>query len=153
MPSTFPGRFPSRFLGRFLCKIGTGSGFAAIFLTANTLCSPVRQENPASRACGKNMQILDFPWFLHDCLAKPSRNYYFELTDSFPPGRELIILFPTLFVMKGNTCAFQTASTARDTRINPNSPRNIPDGARHDPRQVRRMLDKVKIIHKNKFGK
>ena len=37
----------------FLMQIGTFSGFAAIFLTANALCSPVRKENPASRACGK----------------------------------------------------------------------------------------------------
>ena len=37
----------------FLLQIGTFSGFAAIFLTANALCSPVRKENPASRACGK----------------------------------------------------------------------------------------------------
>ena len=51
-PGTFPSRFPSRFPGRMLCKIGTFSGFAALFLTANTLYSPVRKENPASRACG-----------------------------------------------------------------------------------------------------
>ena len=36
-----------------LLQIGTCLGFAAIFLTANALCSPVRKENPASRACGK----------------------------------------------------------------------------------------------------
>ena len=53
-PGRFPGRFPSRFPSAILCKIGTFSGFAAIFLTANALCSPVRKENPASRACGKN---------------------------------------------------------------------------------------------------
>ena len=52
-PSRFPGRFPSTFPSRILCKIGTFSGFAAIFLTANALYSPVRKENPASRACGK----------------------------------------------------------------------------------------------------
>ena len=37
----------------FLMQIGACSGLAAIFLTANALCSPVRKENPASRACGK----------------------------------------------------------------------------------------------------
>ena len=37
----------------FLMQIGTFLGFAAIFLTANALYSPVRKENPASRACGK----------------------------------------------------------------------------------------------------
>ena len=51
---TFLGTFPGTFPGRILCKIGTFSGFAAIFLTANALYSPVRKENPASRACGKN---------------------------------------------------------------------------------------------------
>ena len=54
-PGRFPGRFPSRFPSAILCKIGTFSGFAAIFLTANALCSPVRKENPASRACGKKL--------------------------------------------------------------------------------------------------
>ena len=49
-----PGTFPSTLPGRILCKIETFSGFAAIFLTANALYSPVRKENPASRACGKN---------------------------------------------------------------------------------------------------
>ena len=43
---------------RFLCKIATFSGFAVILLTANSLCSPVRQENPASRACGKKKQTV-----------------------------------------------------------------------------------------------
>ena len=50
---TFPVRFPDRFPVTFLCGIGTLSGFAAIFRTANSLCSPVRKESPASRACGK----------------------------------------------------------------------------------------------------
>ena len=36
----------------FLLQIWTLLGLAAIFLTANALCSPVRKENPASRACG-----------------------------------------------------------------------------------------------------
>ena len=41
----------------FLLQIGIVSGFAAIFLTANALCSPVRKENPASRACGKKKTL------------------------------------------------------------------------------------------------
>ena len=48
-----PTRFPSRFPSRLLLQIGTVLGRMAIFLTANALCSPVRKENPASRACGK----------------------------------------------------------------------------------------------------
>ena len=54
-PGRFPGTFPSRFPSAILCKIGTFSGFAAILLTANALYSPVRKENPASRACGKKV--------------------------------------------------------------------------------------------------
>ena len=37
----------------FLLNFGIFSGFAAIFLTANALCSPARKENPASITCGK----------------------------------------------------------------------------------------------------
>ena len=50
---TFLVPFLVTFLVTFLLQIGTCSGFVAIFLTANALCSPVRKENPASRACGK----------------------------------------------------------------------------------------------------
>ena len=38
-----------------LLQFGTFSGFEAIVLTANALCSLVRKENPASRACGKKL--------------------------------------------------------------------------------------------------
>ena len=48
---------PGTFLAGFLLQIVTCLGFAAIFLTANALFSPVRKENPASRACGKNTNI------------------------------------------------------------------------------------------------
>ena len=51
-------RFRAHCRARFLCKIGTCSAVAAIFLTANALCSLVRKENPASRACGKKLSFL-----------------------------------------------------------------------------------------------
>ena len=61
MPGTFLVTFPVR----FLCGIGAVSGFAAIFLTAKSLCSLVRKENAASRACGENTHQYKKAWYIY----------------------------------------------------------------------------------------
>ena len=95
-------RFRSGFRSGFCAKLKLCLGFAAIFLTANALCSPVRKENPASRACGKNpTSPLGDRWF-RSTLFPQSLNplcpstLHPSIPQSFnPQGRGLPLPYPS----------------------------------------------------------